>query len=126
MFYTTTLKCKTVNNANFEERSLSIRVSKNQLEDLFKILRKDKTGDWKNKSEASRQTGFSRPTIDKILKAYSNGMPQKPKLTTPQFVSDYRESACHKKLLQIYTDKVTKTMTKQGYTVDRMGLDLYQ
>lgn len=104
----------------------TLRITKTELERLFSILRKDQHGRWKRKSEASKKMGLSRTTVDKILSYYPNGLPQKPKLTTPQFVSDYRESICHKKIVAIYTDKVTKKMSPQGSAIDRMGLDLYQ
>jgi hypothetical protein len=66
--------------------SETIRITSTQLEQLFKILRYDKrTGKWKRKAQASRQLGISRPTIDKILKLYPQGLPEKPKKTIPKY-----------------------------------------
>jgi hypothetical protein len=103
----------------------TIRISKSELEKLFSILKRDQKGSWKRKTEASKATGFSRPTIDKILRLYPQGMPQKPKLTQPQFVDKYEETLCHKKIVQAYTDRATGKLSSQGGRTDRFGLDLY-
>ena len=102
-----------------------LKMTKTKLEEVFGILRKDKTGKWKHKTEAARKTGLSRPTIDKILRQYPNGMPQKSRVTTPQFVETYEKTQCHKKIVDLYTDKVTGKLSDQGGRVDAMGLDLF-
>lgn len=101
-------------------------IPKEKLEKLFQIVRFDKvSGKWKGKARASKELGISRPTIDKWLDQYPQGMPEKPHKVIPQFVSKYEETQCHKKIVQIYTDKATGKLSAQGYKVDRIGLDLF-
>jgi hypothetical protein len=100
-----------------------------QLEKLFEILRYDETSKtWKGKTEASRQTGISRPTIDKVLVKFPKGLPQslsKSKQITPQFVDKYEKSEAHKKLLAVYTDKTTGKLLAHGAVIDSIALELY-
>jgi hypothetical protein len=114
---------------------MSIRATKEELEKLFKIVKLDpkrkekyptKPHLWyKRKAEAARVLGRSRQTIDTWLGEKYAVMPEKPKLVEPKFVQDYKETECHKKVLQRYTDKRTGKLTEQGEKIDRMGLDLY-
>lgn len=106
-----------------------IRLKPSQLEKLFEYLRYDETSKtWKGKTEASRQTGISRPTIDKVLVKFPRGLPEtlsKSKQITPQFVDKYEKSATHQKLLASYTDRATGKLSDHGAVIDSMGLELY-
>lgn len=106
--------------------SETIRITVSQRDKLFSLLKKDKvTGKWKHKTEAARATGLSRPTIDKFLKMYPEGNPQKPKLTTPLFVEKYENTTCHKKIMQQYGDKSTGKLDGHGQRIDKVGLELF-
>lgn len=100
-----------------------IRISRSKLERLFKILRYNKkSGKWKNKARAARELGISRPTIDKILRQYPEGMPKKPKKTEPVYFQRWAESDTAKKIAALYYKRELKGVSKQGnlvYTVLR-------
>jgi hypothetical protein len=114
---------------------MSIRATKEELEKLFKIVKLDPTRKekyptkphlwYKRKAEAARALGRSRQTIDTWLGEKYHVMPEKPKLVEPKFVQDYKETDCHQKVVQRYTDKATGKLKPQGELVDRMGLELY-
>lgn len=95
--------------------SETVRVTPTQLETLFKILRFDKrSGKWKRKKQASDKLGLSRPTIDKILKMYPEGLPQKPKKTTPKYFEDWKQTDCAKKINEVAYSADIKGLTSLG------------
>jgi hypothetical protein len=106
-----------------------LRLKPSELEKLFEHLRYDETSKtWKGKTEASRRTGISRPTIDKVLVKFPRGLPEslsKSKQITPQFVDKYEKTETHRKLVASYTDRATGKLSRHGANIDSMGLELY-
>jgi hypothetical protein len=98
-------------------------ISKDKLERLFKIVRFDKvSGKWKGKARAAKELGLSRPTIDKWLAQYPQGMPEKPHKTEPRYFQEFEQTDCAKRVRSNYFDRKTNDMTSQGkrvYTVLR-------
>lgn len=77
----------------------ALRIPKSTIEKLFSILRfEPRSGKWKRKTEASSKTGLSRPTIDKILMLYPQGLPQKPKLGEPKYVEVFEQTEAWQRL----------------------------
>ena len=101
---------------------MSVRISKEKLEALFKIVKFDKRKRrWKNKTEASRLLGISRPTIDKVLGLYPEGMPKKPKKVQPKYYEDFKKTEIAKKIKAYYWDVAEGRMSKRGKTVWRVA-----
>lgn len=91
----------------------TVRVSKEQLEKAFSIL-KFREGKWKRKTQAAAAIGVSRPTLDKILALYPSGMPEKPKKTTPVYFTEFTQTRAYKELFNRYLDRKTNRLSKQG------------
>ena len=96
---------------------MSIRIPRQKVEALFNILKKTRSGRWKNKTEASRKLGISRPTIDKILEMYPDGMPQKPKKMIPKYYADFDETEMAKKITNYYWDTARQGRSDRGEQV---------
>lgn len=105
---------------------MSIRATKPELEQLFKIVRLDqkrkaryldKPHMWyKHKAQASEKMGLSRTTIDKYLDTYS-AMPEKPKKTIPAYFVEWDETDCAKVVTNLYYDVKLKDLNKTGKRV---------
>jgi len=76
-----------------------LRIPKSTLEKLFDILRYDsRSKKWKRKTEASKKTGLSRTTIDRVLKMYPHGLPSKPQLGQPKYVDVFEQTEAWQRL----------------------------
>jgi len=79
--------------------SESLRIPKTTIEKLFDTLRYDsRSKKWKGKTEGSKKTGLSRPTIDKILSKYPHGLPSKPQLGQPKYVDVFEQTEAWQRL----------------------------
>jgi len=99
---------------------VSIRVPRQKIEALFKIVKFDKRQKrWKRKAEASRRLGISRPTIDKILNLYPEGMPLKPKKMTPKYFEDFKLTEIADRIKRFYWNAATNSLSGRGEAVWR-------
>lgn len=75
-----------------------------------------KTGKWKRKTEAARQLGISRPTIDKWLDQYKQGVPDvaKTKKTEPAYFQEFKQTACYRKIVEVAYDRDIKGLSSLG------------
>jgi integrase len=90
-------------------------ISQDKLEQLFKIVHFDKaSGKWKHKKEASEKLGLSRPTIDKWLAQYSQGMPEKPHKTEPKYFQEFAQTECAAKIKELYYDRQLQGLSATG------------
>lgn len=85
-----------------------IRLTKKEAESLFHYMKFDKkSGQWKRKSHAVREfnkryrvgkTQLSRPTLDKLIKLYPQGIIKKPKKLIRRYGEAFDETEAWKKL----------------------------
>ncbi len=101
---------------------MSIRVPRQKVEALFKIVKFDKRQKrWKRKAEAHRRLGISRPTIDKILDLYPDGMPKKPKKMTPKYFEDFKLTDIADLIKRFYWNAGINGLSKRGTQVWRVA-----
>ena len=97
---------------------MSLRVPREKVEALLKMLKFDKkSGKWKGKTLASIKLGLSRPTIDKVLELYPDGVPDKAKKMIPKYYEDFAETEIAKKIRAYYWDAGLKDLSSRGRTV---------
>lgn len=102
-------------------------ISKETLEKLFAIVKYDpRSRKWKKKAEASRKLGLSRPTIDKWLAQYPQGMPEKPKKTEPAYFQQFEETRCAKEIRARYYDTALKHMSSTGERIFRIAREAWK
>lgn len=104
---------------------MSIRVSRQKVDALFKLV-KFRKGKWKGKAEASRTLGISRPTIDKILELYPEGVPKKAKKMIPKYYEEFKLTEMAKKIRARYWDAGLKAMTDRGKNVFRIAREAFK
>ena len=105
---------------------MSLRISKEDLEKLFKIVRldpkrkaryPDKPHMWyKYKAKASEAMGLSRTTIDKYLDQYPQ-LPEKPKKTIPKYYEEFEQTECAKRIKEIYWDRKENKLRRTGVII---------
>ncbi len=106
---------------------MSIRVPRQKVEALFKIIKFDKRKKrWKRKAEASRRLGISRPTIDKILALYPEGMPKKPKKMTPKYFEDFKLTDIADLIKRFYWDVAKQNISQRGEDVWRVAREAFK
>jgi len=71
----------------------------------YEIVKRKRSGKWKNVSEAAKRTRLSRPTIYAILADY----PEPPSKTKPKYVEEFEESEGYKLLKERYEKRVSST-----------------
>lgn len=102
-------------------------ISKEMLEKLFGIVKYDpRSRKWKKKAEASRKLGLSRPTIDKWLAQYPQGMPEKPKKTEPAYFQQFEETRCAKEIRSRYYDTALKHISSTGERIFRIAREAWK
>lgn len=104
---------------------MSIRVSRQKVDALFKLVN-FRRGKWKGKAEASRRLGISRPTIDKILSTYPEGVPAKAKKMTPKYFEDFKLTEIAQKIKEFYWDAGLNGITDRGRNVWRIAREAFK
>ncbi len=103
---------------------MSIRVSRQKIDALFKMV-KFRKGKWKGKAEASRTLGISRPTIDKILALYPDGVPDKAKKMTPKYYEKFKLTEIAQKIKAFYWDAGLNGLSDRGKNVFRIAREAF-
>lgn len=113
-----------------------IRIRPEKVEALYTIIKLDKGARkkypdnpkkwWKNKAVASKTLGISRPTIDKIILIYPDGLPKKPKKMKPKYFDEFEKTKIWKKIKDFYWDHRLKGLTKRGDAVKTVAREMFR
>ena len=103
--------------------SEALRVKRSVAEKVFEIVKLDPTRQrkhpkaphqwFKKKAEAQRVTGLSRPTIDKLLDAYPQGISPKAKKVESKTVEEFNQTETARIIREIYTKRFKHVETEQ-------------
>lgn len=102
--------------------SETLRVKRSDAEKVFQIVKLDpkrqkkhpkSPHQWfKKKAEASRVTGLSRPTIDKLLDAYPQGISPKAKKVESKAVEEFNQTETARVIKEVYARRFKHVETE--------------
>lgn len=105
---------------SIQENKLQRFIKLGGYEIVKQVKRGRHKGKWRNLSEAARQTGLSRPTINKILEEH----PQKPSKVQAKYVDRLEESQGYKRFKQMYEAKLDRNQFQQNIRFMREGFKM--